>query len=69
MTQFFSLLMEVRIALNMPVLVARGMDGIHGAVMGYTTARPEWPKAPHRKEWSRFEEAIPGVSGARGAVR
>jgi ribosomal protein S18 acetylase RimI-like enzyme len=58
--QFFSLLMEVRIALNMPVLVAREMDSIHGAVMGYTTARPEWPKAL-TQEWSRFEEAIPGV--------
>lgn len=60
-TKFFSLLMEARIALGMPVLVARDTDGIHGAVMGYTTARPVWPTAL-TEEWRRFEQAIPGAS-------
>jgi ribosomal protein S18 acetylase RimI-like enzyme len=59
-TQFFSLLMEARIALNMPVLVARGSDSIHGAVMGYTTARPVWSPAL-TEAWGRFEQGIPGV--------
>lgn len=39
-TQFFSLLMRARIALKMPVFVARSTAGIHGAAMGYTTVRP-----------------------------
>jgi len=60
-TQFFSLLMKARIALNMPVLVARGTDSIHGAVMGYTTARSAWP-SDLGEEWGRFEQAIPGAS-------
>jgi len=43
------------------VLVARGTDSIHGAVMGYTTARPVWPSAL-TEAWGRFENAIPGLS-------
>lgn len=61
LTQFFSLLMRARIALEMPVLVARGSAGIHGAVMGYTTVHPEWPAAL-KEEWDRFETAIPGLT-------
>ncbi len=61
LTQFFSLLMGARLALGMPVLVARDADGIRGAAMGYTTARPEWPKR-FAEDWDRFENAIPGLS-------
>jgi len=57
-TQFFSLLMRARIALKMPVVVARGTSGIHGAAMGYATAHPAWPK-DLTEEWDRFESAIP----------
>jgi GNAT superfamily N-acetyltransferase len=60
LTQFFSLLMRARIALTMPVLVARGPAGIQGAAMGYATAHPAWPK-DLTEEWDRFEEAIPGL--------
>jgi ribosomal protein S18 acetylase RimI-like enzyme len=60
-TQFFSLLMRARIALKMPVLVARGSDGIEGASMGYSTVRPEWPRSL-TEEWVRFENAIPGLT-------
>jgi ribosomal protein S18 acetylase RimI-like enzyme len=60
-TQFFSLLMRARIALNMPVLVARDTSGIHGAAMGYATSRPEWP-LDLAEEWDRFEKAIPGLT-------
>jgi ribosomal protein S18 acetylase RimI-like enzyme len=59
-TQFFSLLMRARIALEMPVLVARGARGIDGATMGYTTAPPDWP-ADLTEEWASFEKAIPGL--------
>ncbi len=61
LTQFFSLLMRVRLALGMPVLVARGADGIQGAAMGYATACPAWP-AELAQEWDRFEAAIPGLT-------
>ena len=59
-TQFFSLLMRARVALEMPVLVARGARGIEGATMGYTTAPPDWP-AGLTEEWASFEKAIPGL--------
>jgi len=59
--QFFSLLMGARLALGMPVLVARGAAGIQGAAMGYTTARPAWPEV-FTQGWERLEQAIPGMA-------
>ena len=60
-TQFFSLLMRARIALKMPVLVAQGTAGIHGAAMGYATVRPAWP-TDLAEEWDCFESATPGLT-------
>lgn len=60
-TQFFSLLMRARIALKMPVFVARGSDGIDGATMGYSTVQSEWPTGLS-EEWGHFENAIPGMA-------
>src|SRR5689334_4366120 len=59
--QFFALLMRARIALEMPVLVARSNAGLDGACMGYATTHPEWPK-DLTDEWSRFENSIPGFT-------
>jgi ribosomal protein S18 acetylase RimI-like enzyme len=61
LAQFFSLLMRARITLKMPVVVARGSSGIDGAVMGYATAHPAWPKGL-TEEWDRFESAIPALT-------
>ncbi len=61
LTQFFSLLMEARLALAMPVLVARSTFGIHGAAMGYSTARPAWPVELSTR-WDQFEQATPGMT-------
>ncbi|MBI3350782.1 MAG: GNAT family N-acetyltransferase [Burkholderiales bacterium] len=61
LTRFFSLLMDARIALDMPVLLARDTTGIRGAAMGYTTAPPPWP-AGCADDWDRFEKAIPGLT-------
>ncbi|WP_457419783.1 GNAT family N-acetyltransferase [Roseateles sp. P5_E7] len=61
LTQFFSLLMGARIALGMPVLLARDTAGIRGAAMGYTTAPPPWPTS-FADDWDRFEKAIPGLT-------
>jgi ribosomal protein S18 acetylase RimI-like enzyme len=61
LTPFFSLLMQARIALKMPVFVARGSDGIGGAAMGYSTVHSEWPSSI-TEEWDRFEKAIPGFT-------
>jgi len=61
LTTFFSLLMRARIALNMPVLVARDATRIRGASMGYTTARPTWP-SDLAEDWDRFERATPGLT-------
>jgi GNAT superfamily N-acetyltransferase len=60
-TTFLSLLMRARLALTMPVLLARGADGVHGAAMGYTTARPAWPRAV-TEDWDLFENATPGLT-------
>lgn len=60
LTQFFSLLMRARIALEMPVLVVRDPAGIHGAAMGYTTADLSWP-VEIEDEWNRFALAVPGL--------
>lgn len=57
---FFSMLMRARIALDMPVLLARSAGRIKGAAMGYTTARPEWP-GDLAEEWSGFENSIDGM--------
>lgn len=61
LAQFFSLLMRARMALAMPILVARDTSAIHGAAMGYATVRPEWP-TDLTQEWDAFEKAIPGLS-------
>ena len=53
--------MRARIALKMPVFVARGTAGIHGAAMGYSNVRPEWPRGL-TEDWDRFEKANPGFT-------
>lgn len=60
LSRFFSLLMRARVALDMPVLVAKDSSEIHGAVMGYSTLRPAWP-SDIAEEWDRFEKATPGM--------
>ena len=59
-SQFFSLLMRARLALEMPVFVARNGAGICGGTMGYTTLRPEWP-SDLNEAWERFEKSVPGM--------
>ena len=61
LAQFFSLLMRARLALGMPVIVARDASGIRGAAMGYATEHPAWPNEL-AEEWTRFENAIPGLA-------
>ena len=61
LTRFFSLLVRARIALEMPVLVARDTAGIHGAAIGNTSAPPPWP-GDLEEEWERLETAAPGFN-------
>jgi len=58
---FFSLLMRARLALKMPVLVARDGSDILGAVMGYKTSYPAWP-ADIDADWVHFESTVPGIA-------
>lgn len=60
LTRFFSLLMRARLALGMPVLVARDGDEIHGIVMGNIPSPPAWP-ADIAQQWEDFERAVPGM--------
>jgi ribosomal protein S18 acetylase RimI-like enzyme len=64
--QFFSLLMRARLALEMPVFVARDSAAIRGAAMGYTTAPPAWP-SDLTEDWDRFEKATPGLTDRMAA--
>ncbi len=41
---FFTMLMVARVALHMPVIVLNDGEETFGAVMGYDTSRPAWPK-------------------------
>lgn len=59
--EFFRLLMRARLALGMPVLVAREGGQIQGGVMGYSTERPAWPDDISR-DWDRFERSIDGLT-------
>jgi ribosomal protein S18 acetylase RimI-like enzyme len=61
LARFFSLLMRARLALGMPVIVAREASAIRGAAMGYATAHAPWP-SDLAEEWSRFERAVPGLA-------
>ncbi|MBL8519656.1 MAG: GNAT family N-acetyltransferase [Betaproteobacteria bacterium] len=59
--EFFAMLMRARLALDMPVMVAREGRAISGAVMGYTATDPEWP-APLAADWDAWVAAAPGLS-------
>lgn len=61
LTQFFSLLMRARFALDAPIVVADDDATIRGAAMGYATTRPAWPPAI-TQAWEAFEHSIPGVA-------
>ncbi len=58
---FFSILLRVRIALDMPAYVLQHGDDVLGAVMGYDTSRPAWP-ASFVEEWRQFEDGSPGIA-------
>ena len=60
-TRFFTLLLEVRLALNMPVLVAKVDDRLVGAAMGDDTAPPEWP-AGFQQRLQEFEALNPAFA-------
>ena len=51
---FFSILLRVRIELDMPALVLDRGGEVVGAAMGYDVSRPAWP-AGLAEEWRRFE--------------
>jgi ribosomal protein S18 acetylase RimI-like enzyme len=59
--EFFSLLLRVRLALDMPALVTRKDGKVRGAAMGYDVSRPAWPD-DLAQEWNRFEARVPGFS-------
>lgn len=56
--QFFGLLLEARVALNMPVLVARADQSVVGIAKGDDTARPDWP-VPLAQRMNAIETAHP----------
>lgn len=61
LARFFTLLMRARLALDMPVLVAREGADILGMVMGYTTTPPAWP-SDLAGAWEDFERSVPGLT-------
>lgn len=65
-TGFFSILFKARIELAMPALLLEHDGEVSGAIMGYDTSRPEWPKAVN-DEWHQFEASVPGFAGRLAA--
>lgn len=63
---FFSILLRVRIALEMPAYVLQYGDDVMGAAMGYDTSRPVWP-ASLTEEWRMFEDCAPDLAARLGA--
>jgi GNAT superfamily N-acetyltransferase len=59
---FFRLLMQARLALGMPVILARDGERVLGGAMGYDTRELEWPEALSA-EWAALESASPHVAG------
>lgn len=59
--RFFSILLRVRLALDMPAFVLEGDGQVRGAVMGYDTSRPAWPAAL-TAEMHALEADIPGFA-------
>lgn len=59
--EFFRLLMSARLALAMPVFVARRGERIAGVVMGYDTTRPGWPP-PLAGRWEALRASVPGLT-------
>lgn len=58
--QFFSQLMQVRLALGAPVLQACVDGAIAGLVMGYGVSRPDWPPEKVR-HWDAWVQSMPGL--------
>ncbi|MGL4295687.1 MAG: GNAT family N-acetyltransferase [Aestuariivirga sp.] len=58
--EFFKCLMEARLALGMPVLLAAQGGRIEGVVMGDDTGRPDWLPSDASK-WAEFESAHEGL--------
>ena len=59
--EFFEILMSARVALRMPVFLAKQEGKIAGAVMGYDATRPEW-LAEHSNWWSEFQAKQDGLA-------
>ena len=54
--------MRARIAMSMPVLLAREGDRLLGGAMGYTTEQPDWPAA-YQQEWDALEHSSAEIAG------
>lgn len=59
--RFFTLLLQTRIALGMPALLAHDGTQAWGVAMGYDTTRPAWPAA-QAQGWRELEAANPGLA-------
>lgn len=58
--EFFRILLEVRVTLEMPAFCADEGGVIVGAVMGYDTSRPTW-EAAQTETWTRLMVAAEGL--------
>lgn len=58
--EFFRILLDVRVTLQMPAFCADEGGVIVGAVMGYDTSRPAWEEA-HTEAWTRLMAAADGL--------
>lgn len=64
-SEFFRILLDVRVALGMPAFCAEEDGLILGAVMGYDTTRPVW-KEIHTEQWMHLMKAAEGLESRLG---
>lgn len=61
-SEFFGILVGVRLALGMPVTVLKSNGRAMGIVMGHSTARPPWP-AEWQERWEALQASCDGCTG------
>jgi hypothetical protein len=58
--ELFRVLLEVRVALDMPCFRAVESSGTLGGVMGYNTERPQW-EPQHVERWRSLVQRVKGL--------
>ena len=65
-SEFFRILLDVRVTFGMPAFCVEENGDILGAVMGYDASRPAWERG-QREKWTALMQAVEGLELRLGA--